>query len=49
VRIKYTLYVYRALVGKNDGKRSFGRPRCRWDYNIKMDLQEEGCGWHGLD
>jgi len=28
------------LVGKPDGKRSQGRPRCRWEANIKMDLQE---------
>jgi len=30
-------------VGKLDGRRSFGRPRCRWRDNIKMDLQEMGC------
>jgi len=32
------------LVGKPDGKRPLGRPRCRWEDNIKMDLQEVGCG-----
>ena len=32
------------LVGKPEGKRPLGRPRLRWDYNIKMDLQEVGCG-----
>jgi hypothetical protein len=32
--------VYRVLVGKPEGKRSLGRPRRRWEYNIKMDLQE---------
>ena len=32
--------VYRVLVGKPEGKRSFGRPRRRWEDNIKMDLQE---------
>jgi hypothetical protein len=32
--------VYRVLVGKPEGKRPFGRPRCRWD--IKMDLSEAG-------
>jgi hypothetical protein len=32
------------LVGKPVGKRPFGIPRCRWDDNIKMDLQEVGCG-----
>ena len=36
--------VFRILVGKPEGKRSFGRPRLRWDDNIKMDLQEVGCG-----
>jgi len=30
------------------GKRPFGRPRCRWEDNIKMDLQEVGWG-HALD
>ena len=32
--------VYRVLVRKHEGKRSFGRPMCRWEDNIKMDLQE---------
>jgi len=36
--------VYRVLVGKLKGKRQLGRPRCRWENNIKMDLQEVGCG-----
>jgi len=36
--------VYRVLVGKPEGKRALGRPRLRWDDNIKMDLQEVGCG-----
>jgi len=39
--------VYRVLVGKPEGKRSLGRPRHRWEYNIKMDLQEVICG--GMD
>ena len=39
--------VYRLLVGKPDGKRPFGRPRHRWEDNIKMDLQELGIG--GMD
>jgi hypothetical protein len=30
--------VYRVLVGKPEGKRPLGRPRCRWDYYIKIDL-----------
>src|SRR5215471_10328359 len=34
--------VHRVLVGKPEGKRPFGRPRCRWEDNIKMDLQEVG-------
>jgi hypothetical protein len=34
------------LVGKTDGKRKLGRPRCRWE-DIMMDLQEVGCG--GMD
>jgi len=39
--------VYRVLVGKLEGKRPLGRPRYRWEYNIKMDLQELGC--EGMD
>ena len=37
--------VYRVLVGKPEGKRPLGRPRCRWVDNIRMDLQELGCGY----
>ena len=43
--------VYRVLVGKPEGNRSLGRPRHRWEDNIKMDLWEVGCGgvdWIGL-
>ena len=43
--------VYRVLVEKPKGKRSLGRPRRRWVDNIRMDLQEVGCGymdWIGL-
>ena len=36
--------LYRVLVGKPEGKRPLGRPRSRWKDNIKMDLQEVGCG-----
>ena len=36
--------VHRVLVGKPEGKRPLGRPRCRWEDNIKMDLQEMGGG-----
>ena len=34
--------VYRVLVGKHEGKRQLGKPRRRWEDNIKMDLQEMG-------
>ena len=37
--------VYRVLVGKSEGKRPLGRPRHRWVDNIRMDLQEVGCGY----
>ena len=41
--------VYRVWVGKPEGKRQLGRPRCRWEDNIKMDLQEMECEvWTGL-
>ena len=36
--------VHRILVGKPERKRPFGRPRCRWQDNIKTDLQEVGGG-----
>jgi hypothetical protein len=36
--------VHRVLVGKPEGKRPLGRPRLRWEDNIKMDLQEVGGG-----
>jgi len=36
--------VYRVLVGKPEGKTSLGRPRRKWENNIKMNLQEIGCG-----
>jgi hypothetical protein len=39
--------VYRVLVGKPEGKRPLGKPRHRWEYNIKMDLLEVGFG--GMD
>ena len=35
--------VYRVLVGKPESKRTLGRPRRRWDDNIKLDLQEVEC------
>jgi hypothetical protein len=36
--------VCRILVGKSERKRPLGRPRRRWEDNIKMDLREIGCG-----
>jgi len=39
--------VYRVLVGKPEGRRPLGSPKRRWEDNIKMDLQEVGCG--GMD
>ena len=36
--------VHRVLVGKPEGKRPLGRPRRRWEDNIKLDIQEVGCG-----
>ena len=41
--------VNRGLMRKPEGKRPMGRPRRRWEDNIKMDLQEVGCGVCGLD
>jgi hypothetical protein len=40
---------YRALVGKPEGRRPLGRPRRRWEDNIKMDLREVGWGGGGMD
>jgi len=37
--------VYRVLVGKPEVRRLLGRPRRRWVDNIRMDLQEVGCGY----
>jgi hypothetical protein len=39
--------VYRILVGKPEGKKPLGRPRCRFLDNIKMDLRD--IGWDGVD
>jgi hypothetical protein len=38
---------YRIMVGKPEGKRPLGKPRRRWEVNIKMDLRENG--WGGMD
>jgi hypothetical protein len=41
--------VYRILVGKSEGRRSLGRPRRRWEDNLKIDPREAGWGaWTGL-
>jgi hypothetical protein len=40
--------VYRVLVGRPEGKRPLGRPRCSWEDNIEMDLREigiDGANW----
>jgi hypothetical protein len=42
-----TMNAYRILVGKPEGKRPLGRPRCRWVDNIKMDFRE--IRWDGMD
>jgi hypothetical protein len=39
--------VSRVLVGKPEGNRPLGKPRCRWEDNINMNLQEVGC--KGMD
>ena len=46
-RIEEGRGVYRVLVVKSEGKRPLGRPRRRWEDNVKMDHQEVGCG--GMD
>jgi hypothetical protein len=38
---------YRVLVGRPEGKRPLGRPRHRWENNVKMDLKD--VGWEGMD
>jgi hypothetical protein len=38
---------YMVLVGRSEGKRPLERPRCRWEDDIKMDLQ--GMGWGGMN
>jgi hypothetical protein len=43
--------MYKVLLGKPEGKKPLWRPRFRWENNIRMDLQEVGCGgmdWIGL-
>ena len=43
-RIEEGRGVHKVLVGKPEGKRPLGRPRRRWEDNIKMDLEEAGRG-----
>jgi hypothetical protein len=40
---------YRILVGKPEGNRPLGRPRCRWVDNIKIKHRSDRMGWYGLD
>jgi hypothetical protein len=41
--------VCKVLIAKPEGKRPLGRPRCRWEYGIRMDLGETGWGvWSGF-
>jgi len=50
-RMGEVMGAFRVLVGKPEGKRPMGRPRCRSVDNISLDLQEVGCGymdWFGL-
>jgi len=42
-RMRYGRGLYRVLVGKPVGRRPLGRPRRRWEDNIKIDLQQVGC------
>jgi hypothetical protein len=46
-RIGERIGAYRALVGKPEGRRPLGRPRRRWENNIKMNLRE--AGWGSMD
>jgi hypothetical protein len=41
--------VHRVLVRKAEEKKRLGRPSCRWEDNIKLDLLGSGVGEHGLD
>jgi hypothetical protein len=41
--------VYKALIGKSEGKRPLGKPRRRWEDGVRMDLGEIGLGGFGLD
>jgi hypothetical protein len=43
-RMGEELTAYKVLVGKHEGKRLLGRPRCRWEDGIRVDLREIGLG-----
>ena len=45
VRMEEGRWVHRVLAGKPEGKRPLGRPRRRWEDNIKMNLEEVGGGY----
>jgi hypothetical protein len=48
----YTLHITRQNSSKTEGKRPLGKPKLKWENNIKMDVQEVGCGgmdWIELD
>jgi hypothetical protein len=49
VRLGEGTGVHRVLVGKSEGKRPLGRPRRRWEDNIKTDIQEVGCCGDWMD
>jgi hypothetical protein len=40
---------YRVLVGNSEGRRTLGRPTCRREDTVKMDLKRTMKGWYGLD
>jgi hypothetical protein len=40
---------YRILVGRSEGRRTLGRPRSRWEDNIKMDFQDLGWGMDWIE
>jgi hypothetical protein len=47
--LKFVLHAYKILVGMPEGKRPLGRPRRRWQDNVKMYLKETGFGvWIGI-
>jgi hypothetical protein len=48
-RVEEERKLYTVLVGKPEGKRPLGIPRCRWEDGIRMDLRKTGLGGCGLD